>query len=528
MNKEKIGSTLLDWGLILFACSLPWSNFGMSISYFLLLGGLIFTPLKRKSFNLSVHSPGLSLIGVFFIFLIPVLYTQHLKEAIHDLNIKLPCLLVGLVFFYQKEIISKLRNYEKYFGLFSLSCLLAVSFSFLYFFYLDNHGIHDSRKASPFISHIRLSLMAAIAVLFFLNKIYLEGRKKMAYLLPAIFLTFAVIYLGWVNGILAIFIVILVVAGFYVFPFTQTKAKALGFFWVLAISFTALEYFRLGALFGVGPLPSSLPAETINHRKYFHDTLLKFSENGNRYGLYYQPEEFKAAWEKRSAIKTTDNDAKGNQIQYTCFRYLTSKGLGKDSMGVWQLTQQDINNIESGIPNYQLLNLMPFERRIYDFFVEWQSMGSIQSMNGHTFRMRIIYWKSGIQLIKENFLLGLGTGNVPDELKAYHEKKNKPLAMEFRNRSHNQYITTFLNSGIIGFTLFLLFLIIPWWVTKPANPIMLGSWLVLLFSMISEDTLETQAGVGIFIWIMILPSLVHPDAKPPHTISGKPQQPFSS
>jgi hypothetical protein len=31
-----IGLTLLDFGFILFSCSLAWSNFGMSVSYFFL------------------------------------------------------------------------------------------------------------------------------------------------------------------------------------------------------------------------------------------------------------------------------------------------------------------------------------------------------------------------------------------------------------------------------------------------------------------------------------------------------------
>jgi O-antigen ligase len=529
MNKEKTGSALLDWGLILFACSLPWSNFGMSISYFLMLGSLVLLPRQKKNArSLKDISPAVSLIGTFLIFLIPVIYTQNLKEAIHDLNIKLPALLAGLIFLFQKETIPKLKNYERYLSLFSISCLLAVGFSFFYFFYLDKNGIHDSRQASLFISHIRLSLMAALAVLIFLFQIQPEKKKSLLYLLPSAFMFLAIVYLGWINGILAITLVILVLAGFSFFPVSKKKILILSMMLVALVSFASIEFNRLNKLFAIGPLPNSLPKETVNKNQYYHDTLLTFSENGNRYGLYYQPEEFRKAWEKRSNLKTTQKDAKGNQVQYTCFRYLTSKGLGKDSLGVWQLSPEDIRNIELGIPNYQLPALMPFERRVYDYFVEWQSEGSIQSVNGHSLGMRTIYWKSGLQLIKENFLWGLGTGSVPDALKEYHQKKNKQLAEQFRNRSHNQYITTFLNSGIIGITLFLAFLLIPLLASQPLNPLTVGSWLVLMFSMLSEDTLETQAGVGLFIWIMMIPALFQATVKHLRTIEDKNPLPYSN
>jgi hypothetical protein len=523
MNKEKTGSLLLDWGFVLFACSLPWSNFGMSISYFVMLGGLILLPCKKPTLDLKSVTPGISLAGVFLIFLIPILYTNNLQEALHDLNIKMPCLLVGLILLFKKSYLPRLSSYKKYVRLFSISCFLSILFSLCYYIYLCDKGIFDSRKASPFISHIRLSLMGAISVLFFIEKYFELQGKKILYLLASLVLSAAVVYLGWVNGIFAIFIGIVVLIGFRLFPLSKKKIIYLGATLMAISALGANEYSRLGPLFRKGKIPFPLVKETINHRKYFHDTLLVFSENGFRYGLYYQPDEFKSAWEKRSKKTLDQYDAKGNQIKFTCFRYLTSKGLTKDSLGVWQLTAADIDNIENGIPNYRLVHLIPIEKRLYEFFVEWQAAESSLAADGHSLGMRTIYWKTGINLIKENFLFGVGTGNIPNTIKEYYEKRQNQLEPEFRKRSHNQYITTFLNSGIFGFLFFLLFLLLPIAVIKPPSSYLMASWLILVFSMFSEDTLETQAGVGIFIWIIIQGSFHQPNSKVLRRVEDKPQ-----
>jgi hypothetical protein len=49
-----------------------------------------------------------------------------------------------------------------------------------------------------------------------------------------------------------------------------------------------------------------------------------------------------------------------------------------------------------------------------------------------------------------------------------------------------------------------------------------------MFSMLSEDTLETQAGVGLFIWIMMIPALFQATVKPLRTIEDKNPLPYSN
>ena len=61
---------------------------------------------------------------------------------------------------------------------------------------------------------------------------------------------------------------------------------------------------------------------------------------------------------------------RGQDLQYTMFRYLTSKGLRKDSVGVSKLTILDVKNIEHGITNYKYVTT-GFRKRMNDIFYDW-------------------------------------------------------------------------------------------------------------------------------------------------------------
>jgi len=475
----------------------------MSVSYFFMLAGVILSPKENIEWTLKRILPGISLIGVFLVFLIPVAYTKNLSDALHDLNIKLPILLLGLIFLLKKETINHLKRKEYYLPLFVVATTLSVAFSVLYYLYLKEHGIIDSRKASPWISHIRLSLMAVLSGFYYLNKVSFRSNKGIAFLFASLLIFFAVFYLGWVNGILAAFVGAIVYFFGKLFPLTKRKLLASGIVFMLLVSLVYIETQRLSSLFTKGEIPKDLKEKTLHNRSYAHDTILKFSENGHLYGLYFQPEECKKEWENRSQIKFEKKDAGGNEIQFTCYRYLTSKGLPKDSAGVWQLTDADIKNIEKGIPNYKLPNLFPVEKRFYEFFVEWQTFKTPLSSGGHSLGMRTIYWATGLEIIKNNFWIGVGTGNIQDAINTYYNQHPEILEEQYRKHSHNQYITTFINSGLFGFLFFIFFLLISVKSQPKKSVYFITSLVIHFLSMLSEDTLETQAGVGLFIWIMI-------------------------
>lgn len=68
---------------------------------------------------------------------------------------------------------------------------------------------------------------------------------------------------------------------------------------------------------------------------------------------------------------------------------------------------------------------------------------------------RLNIWIPGIEVIKENFWLGVGTGDSQAELDKKFLKYNYLEGVRIFNM-HNQYLQTFLSHGVIGFFLLLL------------------------------------------------------------------------
>lgn len=70
---------------------------------------------------------------------------------------------------------------------------------------------------------------------------------------------------------------------------------------------------------------------------------------------------------------------------------------------------------------------------------------------------RINIWKANIQMIKENPILGIGYRRNADELQNYYEKMG--IEDSFVGHAHNVYLQVFAGSGVVVFSLYMLFAI---------------------------------------------------------------------
>jgi O-antigen ligase len=112
---------------------------------------------------------------------------------------------------------------------------------------------------------------------------------------------------------------------------------------------------------------------------------------------------------------------------------------------------------------------------------------------------RIEYWQNATSLIADNWLLGVGVGDVSDQIQQRYNERSSQLRPDRRLRPHNYYITTWLNQGLLGFVLFvgLLLLFIKQQLHyRQLQGLLIGSSLML--TLFIEDGLETQMGLTIF------------------------------
>lgn len=130
---------------------------------------------------------------------------------------------------------------------------------------------------------------------------------------------------------------------------------------------------------------------------------------------------------------------------------------------------------------------------------------SVQSDAEESTSERILVWKASSQIIKNNPLLGVGTGDVKEELLREYKDDNILYAIENSLNSHNQYLQTGVAIGSVGLLVLLLTLFIPM-----VGAIGQRNWIYLIFllligiNLLFESMLERQAGVVFYAFINAL------------------------
>ena len=244
---------------------------------------------------------------------------------------------------------------------------------------------------------------------------------------------------------------------------------------------------------------NSLDKKTAQGHDYQHDTVAFPVEDGKYVGLYLCRPEMREAWNSRSTLDYNGLTLNGENLEATLVRYLTSKDLRKDAEGVATLTDQDIQNVEQGIANYVNWSHPGIHARLSSTLFEYGLYRSNNYPNGGSLSQRFEYTKASIYLIKKHPVFGVGTGDIPNAYKQAYDELQSPLRQEFRHKAHNQYLSITVGFGIVGLLLFLIVLLYPYFSSKRYRTYCYTIFLViLLISMLPEDTIETQAGASWF------------------------------
>jgi O-antigen ligase len=109
---------------------------------------------------------------------------------------------------------------------------------------------------------------------------------------------------------------------------------------------------------------------------------------------------------------------------------------------------------------------------------------------------RVLIWWYLFEITNENYLFGVGTGDVKDNLLSKYEEKNMIEARRKELNAHNQYFQTMISLGIIGLIVLLLYIILPLMYSLEHKHYLYLLFIVLIaFNFLFESMLETQAGV---------------------------------
>ena len=112
---------------------------------------------------------------------------------------------------------------------------------------------------------------------------------------------------------------------------------------------------------------------------------------------------------------------------------------------------------------------------------------------------RILIWGSSFQIIRNNFILGVGTGDVRDELMKEYKIIGDEDLIKSQYNAHNQFIEIFLENGIIGLILFLTIIGTMIYIAITDKNLLYGVFIIMMVVFFMFETiLYRLAGVAFF------------------------------
>lgn len=493
--------------IVFFVICLPLSPYFLSVSQFLLgLNWIAEGGFKNKWKTIKQNKALWLFLLLPLVHILWLINTTDFAYALHDLKIKVPLLILPLIIGTSQPLSSKqLKIVLNFF----VAAVMAASFICTAIYLgAGNYDITDVRQISVFVSHIRFSLMVVFSLVVLLFYLCLDITKLAnlylwIYIGSMLWLLFFLVILQSMTGWVVLIFLTYFLSIYYFKHFKKRwlKNTVILFLVLIPVFIIALFGKVMYDFYPKKPLDvAQLPVYSASGNKYIHKPSSWQVENGHYVYTFLVKEELKSAWNRRSRIKLSEQDKKGQQIYFTLLRYLTSKGLTKDKEGVMTLTNQDVERIEMGYASCVYNKRFIPYIKAYELLWEFDRYLKTGDANNKSVVMRFEYVKTGLSIAKNHFLFGVGTGDLKREYKRAYVNLDSKLDIKNQKRAHNQYLTFFISFGLVGFGLAMVALFGPAFYCKhKRNMLLLGFLFVMFASMLNEDTLENQAGVTLFI-----------------------------
>jgi hypothetical protein len=513
LNLTNLRENTFYYGLLLFVFLLPFSEASVSIaSGFLLVQSVALTSWKHPSYPHGDRKTLLLITSVFLIYLLGTFFTKDLPFAVYEWKKVIFWIVIPVAFF-----LSPALSREKFIILLFLFCLsvfIASLTGVVKLVFSSYFHIIDFRKII-LISHIRFSFQIVLAIIiltwFLISKIKIPivGFKPIGIILLLLWLIYFLVLLKSITGIAAFVGALLVFILFLITNVNNSKIKILLFGSIFIVLLTPVIYIThvWYDFYHTDFIdPQNVEKNTPSGNPYSFDFNSKEKENGHWVRAFVCETEMRNEWNKVSSCKYDSIDKNGYPYSATLIRYLTSKGLRKDSAGVSQLTPKDIRAIEDGLANHIFVdNTFSLYPRIYQTIWELDVYFTRGDPNFQSVSQRIEFVKASLWLIKKHPWLGIGTGNWKIKYAEAYSQMHSKLFPENQGPSHNQYLNYLVKFGIIGFLFIVCAILIP--IFREGHKKNLFFWLFMVLIGIvnlADANLETHMGLSFFTFFYCL------------------------
>ena len=441
------------------AFSISIGKFPMSLSLIgLFFNWVIELDFKRKWKKIIERNYlPLLLAGLFVVELLWISFSEDLIVGLNVLRIKLPLLLLPIIVGSASSF--KTREWRAIISAFFVG--LFISTVWVYLVSIDllptkkNSG--TIRDASIFMSHLRYSALLSLSLLLILFLAIKKWANNIFCFVFGLWLFILIMKFSTLTAVLGLFVALTI--GFFIWLTLENSRykKSISLF-IITFFLGAVGhlYFIVNEFYHIKNQERSEKTYSVNGEKYLHDFNNTFTENGYYLWENIAPKELEKEWNKVSQLNFKGKDKKGQKIKATLYRFLTSKGLNKDSLGLSKLTTKEIKLVESGCTS--IITYNNFEKRIRSLLYEIEFAKKNTNVNNQTMNQRLVFWQVGKEIFLSKPFFGHGPGGVKKEYKKYYVKNKTILTKENQLLAHNQFITQFINLGAVGGSIWLFLL----------------------------------------------------------------------
>jgi hypothetical protein len=491
------------WTLALLLVSLPLSRAGISIGLVILALNWLIEGNFQEKVPILIKNKSLWSVYLFFlVYAVWMIGTTNFSRGLYEVQIQFYLVLIAAVIatsntLKRPQIILLMTLFV---AAVAVSCLVSTYNIIIY----QGLLINGMDKISPFITHIRLAILVdtAFFISIWLGKVAKKKYQRFGYIL---FAGYFVIFLFVIQSLTGIVILVLTAVfilfykGFTRLSFMGRWFSIVGALLILLVSaqFVVHSYARFHKFDIVDT--AHLDNTTIHGNPYKHDIASRAVENGHYIYLYICEREMAESWNKRSSINFHFKCKNGFELKDVLTRYLTSKGLRKDAVGVSKLTDDDVRNIENGLTNYIFANKYNPYARLYTALWELYIYQEGSNPSGGSLSQRIEYVSTAKRIIQSKPWFGTGTGDLELAFAEQYKEDDSALKQLYRKSSHNQFLSFLISFGIVGTSLLLFALIYPVVRSKNRSHYLMVCFLsIIVLSMFSIDLLEKHQGIGFF------------------------------
>ena len=136
-------------------------------------------------------------------------------------------------------------------------------------------------------------------------------------------------------------------------------------------------------------------------------------------------------------------------------------------------------------------------------YSKWDYSEYLQGRGGNSDSERIMSLKVGMKIGNQHPILGVGAGDLKQEVKKIYNSYDMEK-FSFR-KPHNQLISIYAGTGIVGLFLFLFAFFYPlFYQENYRNPLFLTLHAIIFMSFMTENTIENNFGISLYLFFLLI------------------------